>query len=36
MQKLDTDEIGLEGEKQVDLDDVGINAFILSSVFFCE
>ena len=26
MQKLDTDEIGLEGEKQVDLDDVGINA----------
>ena len=25
MQKLDTDEIGLEGEKQVDLDDVGIN-----------
>ena len=26
MRKLDTDEIGLEGEKQVDLDDVGINA----------
>ena len=26
MRKLDTEEIGSEGEKQADLDDVGVNA----------